>query len=209
MSQNRSQPRITKREAMSRSTKQDFYQDLSDESLVALTLKGESSAYTQLYFRYKEAIMKYYVSRISDPIWAEDLMQKSFLKAALALKSFDPSRNFKSWFFTLAHNTMIDELRKRAREKDHLQNYKVHLEALAPSDTEEWAHADLEPSSSGSDLKTLSSQAALTSTQKRALELRYLHEQSFESIASELNIKESNARKIISRALKALKAKKA
>ena len=44
---------------------------------------------------------------------AEDLAQEVFLKAFRALDSFDQRRKFSSWLFKIAHNTAIDQLRRR------------------------------------------------------------------------------------------------
>lgn len=184
------------------------YSKHSDEELTVLTLKGDSEAYTHLYMRYREQIMNYYISKISDVNFAEDLMQKSFLKAVMVLKSFDPSRSFKSWFYALAHNVMIDELRRMNSEKSKLANYKIHLDLLSTSESAspypEFNNQTANPSAAES-IEFLKA-SPLTEQQRKALELRYIQEQSFEQIAQALNIKATNARKIISRALKALRA---
>jgi RNA polymerase sigma-70 factor (ECF subfamily) len=44
---------------------------------------------------------------------AEDLAQEVFLKAFRALDTFDQRRKFSSWLFKIAHNTAIDQLRRR------------------------------------------------------------------------------------------------
>ena len=50
---------------------------------------------------------------VGDSALAEDLAQEVFIKAFRALHSFDQSRKFSSWLFKIAHNTAIDQLRRR------------------------------------------------------------------------------------------------
>ena len=50
---------------------------------------------------------------VADP---EDLMQEVFLAAAQRIGAFDGSLDaFRSWVFSIAHNKMVDEHRRRAR----------------------------------------------------------------------------------------------
>lgn len=44
---------------------------------------------------------------------AEDLTQETFLKAWKNIKKFDKNKSFKTWIFTIAHNTVIDFYRKK------------------------------------------------------------------------------------------------
>ena len=43
----------------------------------------------------------------------EDLTQETFLKAWKNIKKFKKDKNFKTWIFTIAHNTVIDYFRKK------------------------------------------------------------------------------------------------
>lgn len=49
---------------------------------------------------------------------AEDIVQDSFLQVHHSAQSFDPSRRFKPWLFTIAANKARDSLRRRTRRRE-------------------------------------------------------------------------------------------
>lgn len=44
---------------------------------------------------------------------AEDVTQEAFVKAWKNFKKFDQTKSFRSWIFTIAKNTAIDEIKKK------------------------------------------------------------------------------------------------
>lgn len=185
------------------------YSDLTDEELVTFTLDGHEKAFEEIYFRYKGPLMNYYVSKTSDVIFAEDLLQKTFLKATLVLKQFDSKKPFKPWFFALAYHLMIDELRKRKSETSKHAKYQEHLKTIAPQGHDPIAIND--EAQIQDDDKTapvISGHASLPPKQQKALELRFIEELSYEEVALKLGVKPANARQIISRAIRKIKLSK-
>lgn len=64
------------------------------------------------YREHAMAVFAYCVSLCRDRVWAEDLMQDTFVKATRAIGGYrggDP----KSWLFAIARNTFIDQTRRR------------------------------------------------------------------------------------------------
>ena len=51
---------------------------------------------------------------------AEDLTFEAFIKCFRALDSFDRSRRFSTWLFTIAHNTTLDFFRKNRIEYEYI-----------------------------------------------------------------------------------------
>jgi len=49
---------------------------------------------------------------------AEDVVQDAFLQVHHSAQSFDPSRRFKPWLFTIAANKARDSLRRRNRRRE-------------------------------------------------------------------------------------------
>ena len=87
---------------------------LSDDShWVERALAGAEEGYRELMRRYERPIFSLVVRMVRDRPLAEDLSQEVFIKAFRRLDSFDRSRKFSSWLFKIAHNTAIDELRRR------------------------------------------------------------------------------------------------
>ena len=89
------------------------YQQLTDQEVVALARKGRESAYRELIDRYQRPILSLINRLVRDRELAEDLAQDAFIKVFNALDRYNPERKFSSWIFKIAHNTAIDQLRKK------------------------------------------------------------------------------------------------
>lgn len=89
------------------------YQQLTDQEVVALARKGRESAYRELIDRYQRPILSLIYRLVRDRELAEDLAQDAFIKVFNALDRYNPERKFSSWIFKIAHNTAIDQLRKK------------------------------------------------------------------------------------------------
>ncbi len=111
-----------------------------DVKLVERALAGSEEAYRLLLRRYQRPILGLLCRMVRDPALAEDLAQEVFVKAFRALDSFDRSRKFSSWLFKIAHNTAIDQLRRRELDTLPLETPdpdSADLLALLPDDRAE------------------------------------------------------------------------
>lgn len=90
-----------------------------------------------------EAIIKQYIKPIYNFIFrlsgnaeeANDITQEVFIKVWKNLKKFDPDKNFKTWIFTIARNTVFDWLRKRknilfSEKEEYFEETIVDIEPL-------------------------------------------------------------------------------
>ena len=93
-------------------------QNLSDQELVVLAIKGDSKAFEQLVFRYEKPIFIYTKRFLNQKESAEDVTQETFIKIYRSLKNFDPEYKFKTWIYTVATNTVYDWLRKAKKSKE-------------------------------------------------------------------------------------------
>ncbi|VAX37675.1 RNA polymerase sigma-54 factor RpoN [hydrothermal vent metagenome] len=87
----------------------------SDEKLVEAYRKGESDAFRLLVERYHDDLLRFLVRLGGDRQLAEDAFQDAFLQVHISLGSFDSSRRFRPWLFTIAANKARDLLRKKGR----------------------------------------------------------------------------------------------
>lgn len=88
----------------------------SDSELAIRVAQGDATALEALYDRYSSQVygMASYILR--DPAGAEDVTQEVFISLWTRADRFDPERGiFRHWFLHLAHNRVIDELRRRRR----------------------------------------------------------------------------------------------
>lgn len=88
-------------------------QPSQDGVLVQRFLQGDESALTTLYEQHIPAVYAFLSRLAPKQIDLEDLTQIAFVKAWQHLKTFDQTKSFKTWIFTIAKNTLLDTLKKR------------------------------------------------------------------------------------------------
>ena len=87
-----------------------------EESLIRRAQQHDQVALTQLYEENFDRIYRYIVLKIGDRIEAEDMTQQVFLNALKSLSSFKwKGMPFSAWLFRIAHNQIVDYLRKKTR----------------------------------------------------------------------------------------------
>ncbi len=92
--------------------------DRTDEQLfLRFRENGDAEAYRSLIDRYHDDLMRFLFRMVGDRQGAEDVFQEAFLQAHLSSASFDETRRFRPWLFTIAANKARDMLRKRGRRK--------------------------------------------------------------------------------------------
>ena len=90
---------------------------MQDEvSLVQRAKQNDEVAFAQLYEEYFDKIYRYVTIRIGDKMEAEDITQQVFLNAIKAISSFKwKGVPFSAWLFRIAHNQVVDYLRKKTK----------------------------------------------------------------------------------------------
>jgi len=87
-----------------------------EQSLVRRAQKNDEEALAQIYEEYFDKIYRYIVLRIGDKIEAEDMTQQVFLKVLKSISSFKwKGVPFSAWLFRIAHNQVVDYLRKKTK----------------------------------------------------------------------------------------------
>ncbi len=82
------------------------------EAAVLQLRSGDLDALSTLIARYQNRVYRYLLRLVRRPAEAEDLFQQTWLQAAEKIRSYDPSRNFDAWLFTVARNLALDHLRR-------------------------------------------------------------------------------------------------
>jgi len=87
-----------------------------EESLIRRAQQREPVALTQLYEENFDRIYRYIVLKIGNRTEAEDLTQQVFLNALKSISSYRfKGMPFSSWLYRIAHNQVVDYLRKKSR----------------------------------------------------------------------------------------------
>lgn len=89
----------------------------SDEAIFERFLDGDSTAYRTLIERYHDDLLRFLTRLVGDRAAAEDIFQETFLQIHQSAHTFDTSRRFRPWLFTIAANKGRDHLRKRMRQR--------------------------------------------------------------------------------------------
>ncbi|MEZ6319077.1 MAG: sigma-70 family RNA polymerase sigma factor [Phycisphaerales bacterium] len=89
----------------------------TDEQLVEAFRRGETGAYRTLVERYHDDLIRFLTRLVGDRTGAEDLFQETFLQVYQSADTFDVSRRFRPWLFTIAANKGRDHLRRKGRRK--------------------------------------------------------------------------------------------
>lgn len=157
----------------------------SDEDLMIAYQLGDESAFRELYKRHAGRVFSFIRSKSNDEAFAWDVFQSTFMKLHKSRSLYKNKFHFLPWLFTICRSEIIDAFRKNSLRKEDL--------FLDVEKQRDYTHSDMP------DLSELSPE------QRKIIELRYKDDLSFEEIAAHLQTSPTNARKIVSRAIKALR----
>jgi len=90
----------------------------TDEKLLKDYLQGKPGSFELLVRRHTQELFQFVVRFTGDSVAAEDVVQESLLQVHTSAATFDPSRRFKPWLFTIAANKARDYLRRRSRRHE-------------------------------------------------------------------------------------------
>ena len=86
-------------------------------NLVQRARQGDQEAFAQLYEAHFDKIFRYMVLKIRNQTEAEDITQQVFVKAYESIGSYQSQGvPFTAWLFRIAHNQMVDYVRKQSRK---------------------------------------------------------------------------------------------
>ncbi|MFP4617492.1 MAG: RNA polymerase sigma factor [Spirochaetaceae bacterium] len=86
-----------------------------DEQIVQLIQEGRTDLFRRIVEEYTPLLFSLSYRMIGNREKAEDAVQEIFTKAYRALSSFDSSRSFYSWIYTIAINHLRSLNRKKKR----------------------------------------------------------------------------------------------
>jgi len=87
----------------------------TDEQLIADHRTGDPGALEVLVRRYRHDLVPFLIRLLGRRDAAEDVFQETFLQVHVSADSFDTSRRFKPWLFTIAANKARDYYRKHGK----------------------------------------------------------------------------------------------
>lgn len=161
---------------------------LSDTTLIAEFISGNSNSFSILLDRYQKRVYGFIFSKIHDPDLADDIFQDTFIKVVknLRLGKYNDEGRFLSWVIRIAHNLIMDHYRKINRIPKHeskIESFDILDRLIEQSINIEESMIETQIHS---DLFLLIDE--LPDTQKEVLRMRLFQEMSFKDIGDQTGV---------------------
>lgn len=87
----------------------------TDIALMLRVKTGNEDAFRELIERHQRAVISVIYRAIGDAWEAEDLAQRVFIQVFRSAHRYKPTAKFTTWLYTITHNAIRNEYRRRAR----------------------------------------------------------------------------------------------
>jgi RNA polymerase sigma-70 factor (ECF subfamily) len=156
---------------------------------------GNEHAFSELYNRYEPRIYGFLLNRLSlkHKDLCSDLFQKTWLSIHSSRKSFDPTKKFSSWIFTIALNALRDHLSLKAEKAE-----KTSLEDTLEISSDHNQEQELLAAELRRNIRAVIDQ--LPATQKEVVLLCELEGFSSADVATMMNLSDGAVRQLLFRA---------
>ncbi len=89
-----------------------------DKDILIRARAGDLEAFEYILSFYEKVIYNYCLRILKNSQNAKDVAQETFIKVYTHRKDIDPTKNIKTWIFTIATNTTYDFLRSKKRKNE-------------------------------------------------------------------------------------------
>ncbi|HXI17609.1 MAG TPA: sigma-70 family RNA polymerase sigma factor [Chloroflexota bacterium] len=111
---------------------------LTDVELVRAAQAGDATSFGRLYEKYFDKVYGYLSFKMGNATEAEDVTEQVFLKALESLGGYKwTGVPFQAWLFRIAHNLMVDSLRRRSRRPSEPLEQAMDMTDTRPSNDPE------------------------------------------------------------------------
>ncbi|WP_068598087.1 RNA polymerase sigma factor [Vaginella massiliensis] len=167
------------------------------ETIISEAKKGKQIAQNQLIDLFWKRVYHYVLAKIQDDEESEDITIETFTKVFNKLKLYNPDFDFSTWVISIAHNTMIDHLRKSKHFKVSIDDEEFRLRYDLLEDIPSPEESLILQQDNDHLLKAI---AQLPTHYQKVIELRYLEDKTYKEIAAELDLTLANVKVRILRA---------
>lgn len=84
--------------------------------------KGSYKDFTKLYELYVSRLYAFALGLTHSDVLAKDIVQETFIKVWIRREQIDPDMSFRSFFFTMAKNQLLNEFRRQANSPLFLED---------------------------------------------------------------------------------------
>ncbi|MCW3110206.1 MAG: sigma-70 family polymerase sigma factor [Segetibacter sp.] len=172
--------------------------DQNELIIIKKVVEGDVSAFSELVDRYKDLAITLAFNVVLNREDAEDIVQDSFVKAYLSLRSFKGNSKFSTWFYRIVLNTSLN---KRKLKKLNT----VSVEDVSPGITENNIQNVLSRFSNKDQRKYIEQALnTLSEGERVCITMYYLNELSVDEINELTGFTTSNIKVLLYRARKHL-----
>lgn len=119
------------------------------KKLMIQAQQGNQQAYRELLKDLSQTMKNFIAHKVANLCNVDDILQEFLISIHNSLATYDPSKPFKSWAYTIARYKIIDNLRKKkvhSELSDDLRDHKNELQAFEDNQLIRKALAKLSPS---------------------------------------------------------------
>lgn len=151
--------------------------------------KGKNTAQNTLIEFLWNNVYNYVQGKIHDENEAEDIAIETFTKVFAKLKLYNSDFDFKTWVLSIAHNTMVDHIRKSPGLNISLDDETTYFEIAEDLPTPEESLIQQQDNDAfDGQIKKLKPEY------RKIIELRYLEDKTYKEISEELNLSMANVK---------------
>ncbi|MBF0596353.1 RNA polymerase sigma factor [Faecalibacter rhinopitheci] len=165
------------------------------EEIIVDAKKGKRNAQNLLIELLWQQVYNYVNFKIRNEEEAEDITIETFTKVLSKLKLYNEDFDFKTWVISIAHNTMLDHIRKSQKLNISIDD---GLNFLLINDSEK-SPEDYLILQQDND-KVMKAIDLLPAKFKRIIELRFFEDKTYKEIAYELSLSLPNVKVRVLRA---------
>ena len=153
------------------------------ENIILEAKKGKRNAQNAVIELLWNKVYNYVYGKIRNEEEAEDVAIETFTKVFTTLKLYNEDFDFTTWVISIAHNTMIDHIRKSPKLNISLDDENNLLEILEDQPSPE-EYLILKQDND----KLNKAIAKLKDPYQKIIELRYIEDKTYKEIVEELNL---------------------
>ncbi|HBV65145.1 MAG TPA: RNA polymerase subunit sigma-70 [Rhodopirellula sp.] len=175
--------------------------EMSDGDLVRVTVGGDHQGYEVLTRRYQNRLFKSILRQVGCVVAAEEIVQDAFVRAFLALDSFQKKSNFYTWLYRIALNASRSDFRRNQKMRP-LESIGTNVDQLT-MDHEALPSESIERDEERKHVRE--AMQRLDESYRTILILREFEGFDYQAIAHVLDIKVGTVRSRLSRARQQLR----
>ncbi|HEU5366429.1 MAG TPA: RNA polymerase sigma-70 factor [Hanamia sp.] len=171
---------------------------VNENDLVARLNNSDGEAFEQLYQLYSGRLFGYLIKLVKSEVFAQELLQDTFIKLWNKRENINPEKSFRSYLFRIAENNVYDFFRKAARDKK-LQ------EAIIKNACENYRHVEENLLTKENEQILQDAINLLPPKRRQIFQLIKIEERSYDEVSALLNISVSTINDHIVKAMKSIR----